>query len=63
MVEDEIRATDRCTIPERIAAEVKAGNCACEARNPQGACCLGNVSAFVRKAMKGRGAPQSLLEG
>jgi hypothetical protein len=30
--------------PTMIAAEVRAGHCACEVRNPQGSCCLGNVS-------------------
>lgn len=51
MVREEIRATGRCTIPERIAAEIKAGHCACEIRNPQGSCCLGNVRAAVKRAM------------
>lgn len=49
MVREEIRATGRCTIPRRIAAEIKAGNCACEIRNPQGSCCLGNVNAAVKR--------------
>lgn len=52
MAIDELRATGKCTIPQRITAEVKAGNCACEIRNPQGSCCLGNVTAIVKKAMK-----------
>lgn len=50
MVLDELRATGKCTIPQRITAEVKAGNCACEIRNPQGSCCLGNVAAAVKRA-------------
>jgi len=54
MVREEIRATSRCTIPQRIAAEVKAGNCACEIRNPQGSCCLGNVTAAIKKALFNR---------
>src|SRR5216684_6047696 len=48
----EIRDTGKCTIPQRITAEVKAGNCACEIRNPQGSCCLGNVNAAVKRVMK-----------
>jgi hypothetical protein len=52
MAVEEIRATGKCTIPQRITAEVKAGNCACEVRNPQGTCCLGNVTAAVKRAMK-----------
>lgn len=48
----EIRDTGKCTIPQRITAEVKAGNCACEIRNPQGSCCLGNVNVAVKRVMK-----------
>ncbi len=51
MVRDEIRATGDCTIQHRIAAEMKADRCACEIRNPQGSCCLGNVKAAVKAAM------------
>lgn len=35
---------------ERIKQLVKTGRCACEVRNPQGACCLGNVMELVRSA-------------
>jgi hypothetical protein len=52
MVVAEIRDTGKCTIPQRITAEVKAGNCACEIRNPQGSCCLGNVTAAMKRVMK-----------
>ena len=51
MAVEEVRATGKCTIPQRISAEVKAGNCACEIRNPQGSCCLGNVTTAVKKVM------------
>src|SRR5713101_4260274 len=52
MAVEEIRATGKCTIPQRITAEVKAGNCACEIRNPQCSCCLGNVNAAVKRFTK-----------
>src|SRR5713101_2012113 len=39
-----------CTISARIAAEVRAGRCACEVKNPSGACCLGEVNRAVRDA-------------
>lgn len=52
MALEELQATGRCTIPQRITAEVKAGNCACEIRNPQGSCCLGNVNAAVKRAQQ-----------
>jgi len=39
-------ATD---IPAAITAEIKAGHCACEVKNPQGSCCLGNVSKTMKQ--------------
>ena len=48
MARAEIRATGQCTVPGRIAAEMKADRCACEIRNPQGSCCFANVTAAVR---------------
>jgi len=33
---------------DQIKVHVQAGRCGCEVNNPQGACCLGNVNAFVR---------------
>jgi hypothetical protein len=53
MVEEELRARGDCAIVQRITAEVKAGNCACEVRNPQGSCCLGNVTAVVKRLKSG----------
>lgn len=32
-----------------ISAEIKAGHCACEVRNPKGACCLGDVIRIERE--------------
>jgi hypothetical protein len=34
---------------EEIKAGIKTGQCACDIRNPQGSCCLGNVSAVVKR--------------
>ena len=48
--QDEITATGRSTIAERISAEVKAGNCACEVKNPSGKCCLGSVTRVTQDA-------------
>lgn len=42
-------ATD---IPDRIKQGIKEGRCDCERKNPQGACCLGNVAAAI-EAIKG----------
>ncbi len=51
MVREEIRETGHCTIPQRITSEIKAEHCACEVRNPQGSCCLGNVTAAVKRLL------------
>ncbi|MGH7318612.1 MAG: putative iron-sulfur cluster-binding metallochaperone [Candidatus Rokuibacteriota bacterium] len=46
----EVEASGRSTVVERITELVKADRCACEVRNPQGTCCLGNVTAVVKAA-------------
>jgi hypothetical protein len=51
-IEDEIAASGRSTVAERISAEVKQGNCACEVKNPSGKCCLGDVTCIVRDHMR-----------
>jgi len=52
--EDEIRrevqAWGRSAAAARIKALVQAERCACEVRNPQGSCCLGNVTAVAKAA-------------
>jgi len=48
-VRREIVETGRCTIPARIKAEVRAGQCSCEIRNPSGTCCLGEVNRAVKQ--------------
>lgn len=47
----EIAATGRCSIPQRIAALIKQGMCACVERNPSGACCLGEVNQAVKRLL------------
>ncbi|MGH9862585.1 MAG: putative iron-sulfur cluster-binding metallochaperone [Candidatus Acidiferrales bacterium] len=49
---DEIAQTGRSTVAARIKAEVKAGNCACEVKNPSGKCCLGAVGRVAQQAQK-----------
>jgi len=56
-VEREIAQTRSCTIPDQIAAEIRAGRCACEIMNPSGACCLGEVRTSVREALRRAAAP------
>ena len=57
----EIIETGTSTAAERITGLVKADRCACEVRNPQGTCCLGNVLAVVKAAgVHARETEQSL---
>src|SRR5574341_662191 len=41
-------AVGSATVVEEINAGIQAGQCACDVRNPQGSCCLGNVRALVK---------------
>jgi hypothetical protein len=36
------------SILEDINTGIQAGQCACDLRNPQGSCCLGNVRALIK---------------
>lgn len=47
----EIEHTGGSTVVEEIMAGTRAGYCACDIRNPQGACCLGNVGALVKQLL------------
>jgi hypothetical protein len=54
-------ATGNTTILENIKAEVQGGFCACEVKNPSGACCLGDITRaiqeFERHSSQGVAAP------
>jgi hypothetical protein len=45
-------------IPDRIDAEIRAGRCDCERKNPSGACCLGDVRRAVKEAKAAIAAAQ-----
>lgn len=46
---EEIKASGKTINLGRIAELLKAGMCACEARNPSGACCLGDITKTVKR--------------
>jgi hypothetical protein len=52
MIHEEVAQTGRSTASVRIRAEVKAGNCRCEVENPSGRCCLGEVVAAEKRAVR-----------
>lgn len=45
----EMEATGQSSAVERIREHIAAGRCACDIRNPRGACCLGDVTAAVTR--------------
>ena len=49
---EEILTTGRSSVAERITAEVQAGNCSCEIKNPSGKCCLGDVNRAIGEIQK-----------
>lgn len=49
----ELAEVGRSTAAERVTALVKAERCACEIKNPQGSCCLGNVALATKAASAG----------
>lgn len=48
-IQAELETTGRSTVIDQIKVQVKAGYCDCEATNPQGSCCLGNVAKAVQE--------------
>ena len=53
-VRDEIAQTGSTTIPERISRLIREGLCACDARNPAGVCCLGEVNKTAKRLLSQR---------
>jgi hypothetical protein len=55
---DEIRDTGKSTLAPRIAAQVEAGRCACEVKNPSGKCCLGDITRAAKGGLSQKGEPK-----
>ena len=51
-IRDEISRAGNSTIPERVSRLIREGLCACEARNPSGICCLGEVNKTANRLRK-----------
>lgn len=49
-IRQELLLRGTSTVVAQVNAGIQAGQCACEIRNPQGSCCLGNVTATVKRA-------------
>lgn len=48
----ELEATQQSTTVETVTQGTKTGQCACELRNPQGSCCLGNIHVVVKRVQQ-----------
>ncbi|MCI0711819.1 MAG: hypothetical protein L0154_16810 [Chloroflexi bacterium] len=44
----ELQSKGHSNVVDDINAGIQAGQCACDWRNPQGSCCLGNVKTLVK---------------
>jgi hypothetical protein len=42
----------RIAIVDNVNTGINAGQCACDLRNPQGSCCLGNVRGMIKRLEK-----------
>jgi hypothetical protein len=49
----EIDRIGRSAAETRVREHIQAGRCACEVRNPTGACCLGDVTQAVKRMSPG----------
>lgn len=49
IVSEESNKTEENTIVQNISMHIKANRCGCEVNNPQGSCCLGNVTGFINR--------------
>jgi hypothetical protein len=53
-IRSEMESAGASTAVERIRHHIDAERCACEVRNPRGACCLGDVIAAVKRVADSR---------
>jgi len=55
-ITEEVATSGTSVVPAEIKAKCKTGLDECETKNPQGACCLGNVLSLVKQA---KGTPRT----
>jgi hypothetical protein len=56
----ELETTGRSSAVERIREHIAAGRCACDVRNPRGACCLGDVIGAIKRMTSTRETPSDI---
>lgn len=50
-IRSELQLTGTSTVTQSITRGIRAGQCACDLRNPQGSCCLGNVRDLIKRLL------------
>src|SRR6266850_128743 len=48
-IRDEIEGSGKTSIPRKVSRLIREGLCACEARNPSGMCCLGELNKAANR--------------
>ncbi|RME02784.1 MAG: hypothetical protein D6805_08690 [Planctomycetota bacterium] len=48
-IQNEIQKTGKTTVLEEITAKIKAKECSCKTKNPQGRCCLGEIKKALQE--------------
>jgi hypothetical protein len=48
-IQQELASTGTSSALEDVTAGIQAGQCACDWRNPQGDCCLGNIRRLMKQ--------------
>ncbi len=51
-IQRELLFSGTSTVVAQVNDGIQAGQCACEIRNPQGSCCLGNITTTVKRVQK-----------
>lgn len=49
-LDQEARQAENSVLAGKVKAEVEAGRCACEVKNPSGKCCLGDIARALQTA-------------
>jgi len=49
VIRDEFDGAGKSAVIDKVNAGIRAGQCACDIRNPQGSCCLGNIRALAKE--------------
>ena len=47
---DELKSTGKTNVLDDVKVKMKDPGCFCETSNPQGNCCLGNITAWIKEA-------------